>query len=137
MNVTSADDFREVAAGLWLPHRVVIDYHDYKPETNDDAIPPLASKVRVDIVEWKPMPEGTDEEEEEPQEPAEGGDDDEPREAAEEPDSETEEGMDEERDAPEENEEEGDDEPPDDDEPPPDDDEVLPQQTKGVSRLAL
>jgi len=111
MNVTSADDFREVAAGLWLPHRVVIDYHDYKPETPDDAIPPLASKVRVDIVGWKPMPEGTGEEEEEPQEPAEEADDDEPLEAAEEPDAETEEGMEEEGDAPEENEEEGDDEP--------------------------
>jgi len=57
MHETTAGDFREVAPGVRLPHRVTIDYHDFTPDSSVDEIPPLAWSIRVDIAEWTPTAE--------------------------------------------------------------------------------
>ena len=57
MHETTAGDFREVAPGVRLPHRVTIDYHDVTRDSPVDEIPPLAWSIRVDIAEWTPTGE--------------------------------------------------------------------------------
>lgn len=59
MHETTAGDFREVAPGVRLPHRVTIDHHDFEPDSPvDDEIPPLAWSIRVDIAAWTPTGDG-------------------------------------------------------------------------------
>ena len=103
MNLTRAGDFRLVASGVPLPHRITVEHSDLISYPADE-IAPLARSISIDIAEWKPSPEGT-EEGEDPQDPAEEWSDDESPEDADKPESETEESesIDKEQEAPEAN----------------------------------
>lgn len=104
MNLTRAGDFRLVASGVPLPHRITVEHSDLTPDFPADEIAPLARSITIDIAEWKPSPEGT-EEDDDSQDPAEEWGDDESPEDADKPKSETEESesIDEEQEAPEAN----------------------------------
>ena len=104
MNLTRAGDFRLVASSIPLPHRITVEHSDLTPDFSADEIAPLARSISIDIAEWKPSPEGT-EEDEDPQDPAEEWGEDESPEDAEHSESETEESksVDEEQEAPEAN----------------------------------
>ena len=103
MNLTRAGDFRLVDSGVPLPHRITVEHSDLISYPADE-IAPLARSISIDIAEWKPSPEGT-EEGEDPQDPAEEWSDDESPEDADKPESETEESesIDKEQEAPEAN----------------------------------
>jgi len=90
MNLTRAGDFRLVASGVALPHRITVEHSDLTPDFPADEIAPLARSISIDIAEWKPTPEGT-EEDEDPRDSAEEWGDDESPEDADKPQSETEE----------------------------------------------
>jgi hypothetical protein len=102
MNLTRAGDFRLVASGVPIPHRITVEHSDLTPDFPADEIAPLARSISIDIAEWKPTPEGT-EEDEDPRGPTEERGDDELPEDADKPRSETEESpsIDEEQEAPE------------------------------------
>jgi hypothetical protein len=104
MNLTRAGDFRLAASGVPLPHRITVEHSDLSADFPADEIAPLARSISIDIAEWKPTPEGT-EEDEDHRDPAEEWSDDESPEDADKPESETEtsESIDEEQEAPEAN----------------------------------
>ncbi len=102
MNLTRAGDFRLVASGVPLPHRITVEHSDLNPDFPADEIAPLARSISIDIAEWKPSPEGT-EEDEDPQDPAEEWGDDESTEDAATPGLESKEEMDDAEKAPEAN----------------------------------
>jgi hypothetical protein len=104
MNLTRAGDFRLVASGVPLPHRITVEHSDLSADFPADEIAPLARSISIDIAEWKPSPEGT-EEDDDPQDSAEEWGDDESTEDKENPESATEESerIDGEQEAPEAN----------------------------------
>ena len=104
MNLIRAGDFRLVASGVPLPHRITVEHSDLTPDFRADEIAPLGISISIDIAEWKPSQEGT-EEDEDPQDPAEEWGDDESTEDADKPESGTKESqsIDEEQKAPEAN----------------------------------
>jgi len=101
MNLTRAGDFRLVASGVPLPHRITVEHSDLISYPADE-IAPLARSISIDIAEWKPSPEGT-EEGEDPQDPAEERGDDESTEDEENPGLEPKEETDDAEEAPEAN----------------------------------
>ena len=102
MNLTRAGDFRLVDSGVPLPHRITVEHSDLIPDFPADEIAPLARSISIEIAEWKPSPEGT-EEDEDPQDPAEERGDDESTEDEENPGLEPKEETDDAEEAPEAN----------------------------------
>ena len=52
---TSADDFREVAPGIRLPHRIDIDTFDIDPNQPENAIPKKSNSLTIVVEEWRPL----------------------------------------------------------------------------------
>ena len=54
-NRTTAKDFREVAPGIRLPHRIEIDTYDIDPDKPENAIPKKTCSVKVVVEAWRPQ----------------------------------------------------------------------------------
>ena len=52
---TSANDFREVALGIRLPHRIDIETFDIDPNQPDNVIPKMANALTIVVEEWRPL----------------------------------------------------------------------------------
>jgi len=54
-NRTTAKDFREVAPGIRLPHRIEIDTYYIDPDKPENAIPKKTCSVKVVVEAWRPQ----------------------------------------------------------------------------------
>ena len=55
LNRTVCTDFREVAPGIPLPHRIEIVSYDIDPNQPENVIPKKACSVTVVVKEWRPL----------------------------------------------------------------------------------
>ncbi len=59
LNRTVCTDFREVAPGIPLPHRIEIVCYDIDPHQPENVIPRKAVSVTVVVEEWRPLERAT------------------------------------------------------------------------------
>ena len=56
---TVCKDFRELAPGIWLPHRIEIGSFEVDPDRPDNAIPTKPLSMTVVVNWWRPLGEPT------------------------------------------------------------------------------